>query len=105
MGGPAEQERVIVLGQKSVLDLVAREAPLDTVLATLCNILDDSVPGALSSILLVTDDGNHLRHGAAPQLPQGYLSLLDGIAIGPGVGSCGTAAFTRAITSQSGPPA
>ena len=32
---------------------------------------------------------------AAPSLPQHYSDALDGIMIGPGVGSCGTAAHTR----------
>ena len=47
----------------------------------------------LCSILLL--DGNKLRHGAAPSLPEGYNRLVDGLVIGPGAGSCGTAAFTR----------
>ena len=42
-----------------------------------------------------TRDGVHLRHGAAPSLPAAYCEAIDGIAIGPSVGSCGTAAFRR----------
>jgi signal transduction histidine kinase len=34
-----------------------------------------------------------LRHGAAPSLPEAYRRAVDGMSIGPGVGSCGTAAF------------
>ena len=33
------------------------------------------------------------RHGAGPSLPAAYNAAIDGIAIGPSVGSCGTAAF------------
>ncbi len=47
----------------------------------------------LASILLLDRDGQHLRHGAAPSLPADYCTAIDGIAIGPAVGSCGTAAF------------
>ena len=47
----------------------------------------------LCSILLL--DGNTLRHGAAPSLPDEYNRAIDGTAIGPAVGSCGTAAFTK----------
>jgi len=36
-----------------------------------------------------------LRHGAAPRLPAEYTSAIDGASIGPAVGSCGTAAYTR----------
>jgi hypothetical protein len=45
----------------------------------------------LTSILLL--DGNRLRHGAAPSLPQTYCEAIDGGEIGPAAGSCGTAAF------------
>jgi diguanylate cyclase (GGDEF)-like protein len=37
----------------------------------------------------------HLRHGAAPSLAKAYMSAIDGAAIGPKTGSCGTAAFRR----------
>ena len=47
----------------------------------------------LSSILLIDDSGRHLVHGAAPSLPKAYCDAIDGIAIGPEVGSCGTAAY------------
>lgn len=45
----------------------------------------------LGSILLL--DGDHLRHGAAPRLPAAYNAAIDGVTIGPSVGSCGTAAY------------
>lgn len=52
----------------------------------------------LTSVLLLEEDGKHLRHGAAPSLPKGYCDAIDGAAIGPSAGSCGTAAFTgRAV--------
>src|SRR5438552_3873767 len=49
----------------------------------------------LASGLLLDADGVHLRHGAAPSLPESYNRAVDGIAIGPSVGSCGTAAHRR----------
>jgi diguanylate cyclase (GGDEF)-like protein/PAS domain S-box-containing protein len=49
-------------------------------------------PRMICSILLL-DDNNQLRHGAAPSLPDFYTQAIDGLAIGDGVGSCGTAAY------------
>ncbi|MEE3919476.1 GAF domain-containing protein [Micromonospora sp. BRA006-A] len=49
----------------------------------------------LVSVLLADADGRHLRHGAAPSLPDFYNQAIDGIATGEGVGSCGTAAHRR----------
>jgi GAF domain-containing protein len=42
---------------------------------------------------LLEDDGKHLRHGAAPSLPKPYTEAINGGAIGPRAGSCGTAAY------------
>ena len=47
----------------------------------------------LASILVLDEDGEHLRHGAAPSLPRDYCAAIDGVKIGPKVGSCGTAAY------------
>ena len=47
----------------------------------------------LCSVLLL--EGKTLRHGAAPSLPDEYNRAIDGATIGPRVGSCGTAAFTK----------
>lgn len=47
----------------------------------------------LTSILLLDDSGKRLWHAAAPSLPQTYCESINGAAIGPSAGSCGTAAF------------
>ena len=49
----------------------------------------------LCSILLLDAGGTHVRHVAAPSLPPEYLKAIDGFAIGPCAGSCGTAAFRK----------
>jgi GAF domain-containing protein len=49
----------------------------------------------LGSILLLDKDGVHLRAGAAPSLPAAYNEAINDIAIGPAVGSCGTACYYR----------
>lgn len=47
----------------------------------------------LCSILLLDADGVHIRHGAAPSLPEQFVQAVDGAPIGPCAGSCGTAAY------------
>ena len=47
----------------------------------------------ITSILLLSTVGKHLRHGAGPRLPQSYRQAIDGSPIGPAAGSCGTAAY------------
>ncbi len=82
--------------QKDVLELVTLDAPLPIVLDRLVRVVEEhATDGMLASILLLDQDGAHLRHGAAPSLPDAYNDAIDGVAIGPSVGSCGTAAYRR----------
>jgi len=64
-------------------------------LESLVRLIEHQSPSMRCSILLLDTDGVTLRHGAAPSLPTHYCEAIDGLRIGPGVGSCGTAAFTR----------
>jgi signal transduction histidine kinase len=45
--------------------------------------------------LLLDEDGQHARHGAAPSLPDPYAKAIDGLRIGPNAGSCGTAMYRK----------
>jgi len=77
-----------------ILGMINSGAPLHTTLDELLRVVESSSPaGVLASILILDEDGRHLRHGAAPSLPEPYNAAIDGIEIGPEVGSCGTAAF------------
>jgi GAF domain-containing protein len=70
------------------------EGDLETILAEyLREVEAASDAELLTSILLLDESGEHLLHGAAPSLPKPYCDAIHGIAIGPEVGSCGTAAF------------
>jgi len=62
-------------------------------LDALVRFLEKQAMGMQCSVLIL--DGDRLRHGAAPSLPAAYSRAIDGIPIGPRVGSCGTAAWRR----------
>jgi PAS domain S-box-containing protein len=84
----------LLAGERRVLEMIARGQPLADVLDVLARAVEDLAgDGLLASILLLDDEGVHLCHGAAPSLPDEYIRAIDGVAIGPGVGSCGTAAY------------
>ncbi|TMA67177.1 MAG: PAS domain S-box protein, partial [Deltaproteobacteria bacterium] len=80
-------------GQKYVLELLATGASLADVLSALVRTIEEQAPGMLCSVLCL--DGERLRHSAAPSLPEDYSRAVDGLAIGPAAGSCGTAAYRR----------
>ena len=80
-------------GQKQVLEMIAKDEPLGDTLNALVKIIEQQSRDVMGSILLLDKDGQHLRHGAAPSLPETYNAAVDGVAIGPNVGSCGTAVY------------
>jgi len=80
-------------GQNLILEKIASGADLPEVLASLLRLIESQSAGMLCSILLLDEDGLHLRHGAAPSLPESYIKAIDGSAIGPRAGSCGTAVY------------
>jgi GAF domain-containing protein len=79
----------------AVLEMAVVNSPLEKTLAALIGIVEStSKTGVLGSILILDEDGRHLRHGAAPSLPAAYSAAIDGAEIGPCAGSCGTAAYS-----------
>jgi signal transduction histidine kinase len=77
--------------------MIARDAPLEEILENLVRVVEAQFAGLLCSVLLLDDDGQHVRHGAAPSLPKAYTKAIDGLCIGPKAGSCGTAMYRREL--------
>jgi diguanylate cyclase (GGDEF)-like protein/PAS domain S-box-containing protein len=75
-----------------VLQQINQGVALPELLDELARQVESLHPTMLCSILLL-DDNNQLHHGAAPSLPDFYNRAVDGLVIGDGVGSCGTAAY------------
>ncbi len=90
-----KEEEFFRAGQSGVLEMIAADAPLADVLTSLVLLMEGQAEGLRCSILLLNRDGKHVRHGAAPNLPEAYVKAVDGSPIGPRNGSCGTAMYTR----------
>jgi PAS domain S-box-containing protein len=88
-----KRAEMLLAGEKRLLEMIARGDSRALVLDSLCRLVEELANGGLSSILLLDPKANRLRHGAAPGLPIKYTEAIDGIVIGPCVGSCGTAAY------------
>ena len=89
-----DQRNAVTRAQQRIRNLLESGVSLNETLDELVRMVEDlTSSGMLASILLLDEDGRHLRHGAAPSLPPAYNAAIDGIEIGPEVGSCGTAAF------------
>jgi len=88
-----KNEEAFRIGQSRILEMIAAGAPLSEILDSLVLLIEAQSPGMLCSVLLLSADGNHIRHGAAPGLPLEYVKAIDGAPIGPKNGSCGTAMY------------
>lgn len=91
---PHDDRLAVATAQERITEMIATGAPLRAMLEELMRVVEGISPsGMVGSILMLDEHGRHLRHGAGPSLPDAYNAAIDGIEIGPEVGSCGTAAF------------
>jgi PAS domain S-box-containing protein len=81
--------------QGAIIDFMANGASFREALDRVAILVERLAPPALCSILLLQRDGKHLRPASAPSLPDAYCQAIEGLEIGPNVGSCGTAAYTK----------
>src|SRR6476659_3297768 len=88
-----KRQEALLAGENRVLAMVTKGDSLADILDSLCLLMEEQSSGVLASILLMDPNGKQLRHGGAPNLPKTYTEAIDGIFIGPSVGSCGTAAY------------
>jgi PAS domain S-box-containing protein len=87
-----KRAEALLAGEKRILEMVAKGDSLFDILDSLCRLVEEQTSDVLASILLL--EGDRLRLGGAPSLPKVYTDAIDGSAVGPCVGSCGTAAYT-----------
>ena len=89
-----KQAQVLRDGQNAVLESIASGATLNAALTMLIELIERQSAGVYCTVLLL-DDNNCMRGAAGPSLPADYLEAFDGLAIGPAVGSCGTAMYHK----------
>ena len=78
--------------QQLIMSALADEVPIGEIADRLCRRVEKIAPDVVCSLLHV-DAAGLIHPLGGPSLPDDYSRALDGIAIGPNVGSCGTAAF------------
>ncbi|WP_245653446.1 sensor domain-containing phosphodiesterase [Sphingomonas pituitosa] len=78
--------------QNNILELVAKGVDLASATDRLCREVELRLPDVRCTVLRV-DVAGRLHPVAGPSLPEYYLQSIDGLMIGPKVGSCGAAAY------------
>src|SRR6266566_3227987 len=90
-----KRAEALLAAENQILEMVATGRPLAVILDGLCRLVDTLCDKSLASILLIDPNGRCLRRGAGPSFPEAFLAAVDGVEIGPCVGSCGTAAYRK----------
>jgi len=80
-------------GQRQFLELLATGGEFFDTLHTLVSIIEEQWPGMQGLVLLLDEERRHLHLGASVSLPKEYVESIEGLEIGPMVGSCGTASY------------
>ena len=78
--------------QQLIMSALADEIPITDIADRLCRRVEEIAPDVVSSLLHI-DAGGLIHPLGGPSLPDDYSRALDGVAIGPDIGSCGSAAY------------
>jgi diguanylate cyclase (GGDEF)-like protein len=90
--------RDLVASHNRLHDLIARDAPLRDVLCELVEGIEEYEPSVMACVVLLDRESSTLHPGAGPSLPPQWLESIDGVVIGPNIGSCGSAAWSGELT-------
>lgn len=97
MLGASYSPLALIERERHVLSQIAAGVPLAQVLDDLLRAVESQSGNSMkTSVLVLSEDGQFMLHGAGPGLPPGYNQAVHGIPVGEGVGSCGTAVARRA---------
>ncbi|MEW5863050.1 MAG: PAS domain S-box protein [Pseudomonadota bacterium] len=79
--------------QRDLLQMVARGTAAEAVIDAMLQGAQSLAPEAIPSFVLLDEPGTHIARSLGPALDEAYHCALEGLAIGPKAGSCGTAAW------------
>lgn len=82
--------------QQKILSKIALGQPLSEISEEICLAIEEMLEDESAKCSILSLQGNQLFHCAAPSIDAKYCQIINGIEIGPKVGSCGTAAFSEA---------
>jgi len=87
--------RKLLSHQQDILSKIALGAPINEILNEICLSIEEIIDDESAKCSILSLKGEQLFHCAAPNIDDGYCQLINGVHIGPKVGSCGTAAYKK----------
>lgn len=85
----------MIKGQNTVLEELASGSALEKVLLKLILNVECIRPGSICSVMLLDREKKYLYYSAAPGLPSYFVQKTNGIEVGFGAASFGTAAYMK----------
>jgi PAS domain S-box-containing protein len=82
----------LLAGENLVLEMTAKGSSLESILETLCRVVQQSGSGCCCSILLFDPSGSKIQQAVAPSLPPSYNDRFPGIPVDREGGPCTEAA-------------
>ncbi len=91
-----KQNEALLSLQNEILELIATGVPLQEVLVCLAQSIEARLNQVFCSIMLLDESQKKLHLAIGSSLPEKYIqAIADGVPVGPEMGSCGTAAYTK----------
>ncbi|MBM9591772.1 PAS domain S-box protein [Leptospira sp. 201903075] len=78
--------------RSGILERIVKNSTLSEILHEIVKGIETLNPTMICTVVLI--ENSKIKMGAAPSLPKIYNDAIEGVTIGPEVGSCGTAAYT-----------
>ena len=88
---PRKRAEIALEHQKSILERIAKGESIQVVLDSIVEYVESQVVESKGSIMLLR--GERLWFAAGCKIPAEFSRAIDGVKIGPNVGSCGSAAY------------
>lgn len=89
-----KKTEILLSEQNRVLEMIAKGFPFLEVLENIILLVENNSSGKCS-ILLVDEKVEKLYNRSSPNIPKEYVQFIDGIPMGPNIGSCGTATYYK----------
>ena len=83
----------LAAGEKRLLEMVTSGHSMQGILEALCQFVESMASGCYCSVVLVDPGGTCLEHGAAPSLPDSFVTSIVGRPLNADSGPCAMAAY------------
>jgi len=86
-----KRAEAIAAGERRVFEKIAANAPLQAVLEAIAEVIERAMPASFCAINLLDRERQTLNFGVATSLPREFIVAMDGVPVGPQLGSCAAA--------------